>query len=86
MPETVASQVDGAALPGVEGMHLRRIEFDGGPSVCGFEGCVSCARPRLGCTGTPHHPGALLKRVGDTRIVYANGARMSSCRRPGLLA
>lgn len=66
-------------------MHLRRIEFDGGPSVCGFEGCVSCARPRrgrlhghteVGCTGTPHHPGALLKRVGDTRIVYANGTRM----------
>jgi hypothetical protein len=29
--------VDGAAIPGVEGIHLRRIEFDGAPSVRGFE-------------------------------------------------
>jgi len=121
---------------GIEDMHLRRIELDGGLSVCGFEGCVryrrSCGtvgpgysqrearrlarrlppadlllchcppygvnddpedpahvgftalrewvlehRPRLLLHGHTHpQPGALLERLGDTRVVYVNGARI----------
>jgi|tagenome__1003787_1003787.scaffolds.fasta_scaffold20261865_2 Icc-related predicted phosphoesterase len=121
---------------GVEDLHLRRVELDGGPSVCGFEGCVDYRRgggdggptytqhraaklvrklppadvvichcppygvnddpddpahvgfvglrewvlehrPRLLLHGHTHpHPGRLAERLGATRILYVNGARI----------
>jgi uncharacterized protein len=121
---------------GIEDLHMRRIELDGGPSVCGFEGCVSyrrscgkvgpsysqrrarrflrrlppadvllCHCPPYGVNDDPDDPahvgfaalrewvlehrprlllhghtypqhGTLLERLGDTRVVYVNGARI----------
>jgi Icc-related predicted phosphoesterase len=121
---------------GIEDMHMRRIELDHGPSVAGFEGCVSYRRgigpvgpsysqrqaakllrrlpaadivvthcppygvnddpddpahvgftalrewvlehkPKVLLHGHTHpQPGTLDHRLGDTRIVYVNGARV----------
>jgi uncharacterized protein len=121
---------------GIEDLHMRRIELDGGVSVCGFEGCVEyhrdhgehgpvysqrraaklirklpaadvlichCPpfgvnddpddpahigfvalrewvlehRPRVLLHGHTHpNPAALVDRLGDTRVVYVNGARV----------
>jgi Icc-related predicted phosphoesterase len=36
---------------GIDDAHLRRIELDGGPSVSGFEGCVSYRRSAHGSVG-----------------------------------
>ena len=123
-------------LFGVEDVHLRRVELDGGTSVCGFEGCVAyhrdrgehgptytqrqaarlarklpsadvlichcppsgvnddpqdpahvgfealrdwvlAQRPRVLLHGHTHpHPGGLVGRLGATRVVYVNGARV----------
>src|SRR5690349_13572732 len=114
---------------GIEDLHLRRVELEGGLSLCGFEGCVEhgpaysqrnaaklvrrlpradvlichCPpygvnddpddpahvgflalrewvlehRPRVLLHGHTHpNPGALVERLGDTRVVYVNGARL----------
>jgi uncharacterized protein len=121
---------------GIEDVHLRRVALDGGPSVCGFEGCVAYGRdtgergptytqrkatklvrrlppadvlichcppfgvnddpddpahvgfeglrdwvlehrPKLLLHGHTHpHPGRMVTRLGDTRVVYVNGARI----------
>jgi uncharacterized protein len=121
---------------GIEDLHLRRLELDGGLSVAGFEGCVAYPRGRGGCgpaysqreaaklirrlppadvlichcppfgvnddPDDPAHvgfealrewvlehrpgllvhghthpnPAALVHRIGDTRVVYVNGARV----------
>jgi Icc-related predicted phosphoesterase len=121
---------------GIEDLHLRRVELDGGVSLCGFEGGVSYRRdrgdsgptytqrqaaklirklppadvvlchcppygvnddpddpahvgfvalrewvlehrPRLLLHGHTHpHPGTLVQRLGDTHVVYVNGARV----------
>jgi Icc-related predicted phosphoesterase len=127
---------------GIEDLHLRRVELDGGPSVCGFEGCVAYARgtgavgpsytqrqatrmlrrlpaadvvichcppfgvnddpddrahvgftglrdwvlehrPRLLLHGHTHpQPGRIATRIGDTRVVYVNGARIVDLPEP----
>jgi Icc-related predicted phosphoesterase len=121
---------------GIDNLHLRRIELDGGLSFSGFEGCVSYRRsggdvgpsftqkeasrlvrrlpaadvllchcppygvnddpddqahvgfeglrdwvlekrPRVLLHGHTHpQPGRLMDRIGDTRVVYVNGARV----------
>ena len=121
---------------GIENLHLRRLDLDGGPSFTGFEGCVSyrrgggavgpsftqrqagklvrklppadvllCHCPPLGVNDDPDdhahlgfaalrkwvlahrprvllhghthpQPGALTRALGDTRVVYVNGAQV----------
>jgi uncharacterized protein len=121
---------------GIEDLHLRRLDLDGGPSFCGFQGCVAYQRgagkvgpsysqreakrlvkrlppadvllchcpplgvnddpddrahvgfdglrdwvlrhqPRLLLHGHTHpQPGQLTDRLGETRVVYVNGARV----------
>ena len=121
---------------GVEDVHLRRVDLEGGLTVCGFEGCVEYRRergergpvysqreaarlirrlppadvvvchcppygvnddpddpahvgfvalrdwvlehrPKLLLHGHTHpNPAALVTRLGDTRVVYVNGARI----------
>jgi Icc-related predicted phosphoesterase len=129
---------------GIEDLHLRCVELRGGPTVCGFEGCVAYRRgggdrgpvytqreaaklvkrlppadvlichcpprgvnddpedpahigfealrdwvlehrPRLLLHGHTHpHPGNLVQRLGDTRVVYVNGARIVGLPQPSL--
>jgi len=128
---------------GIDDVHLRRVELDGGPTVCGFEGCVDyrhgageygpmysqrkaaklvrklppadvviCHCPPYGVNDDPDdpahvgfeglrdwvlehrpalllhghthpHPGRLVPRLGETRIVYVNGARIVELPRAG---
>jgi uncharacterized protein len=121
---------------GIENLHMRRVELDGGPAFAGFEGCVAyrrsgtkigpqysqrqarrlarrlppadvlvCHCPPRGVNDDPSDPAhigfdalrdwvdkhqprwllhghvhpvpvGLTERVGDTRVVYVNGARV----------
>jgi Icc-related predicted phosphoesterase len=57
------------------------------PAHVGFEALrdwVLEHRPRLLLHGHTHpHPGNLVERVGDTRVVYVNGARIVTLPAPG---
>jgi Icc-related predicted phosphoesterase len=59
---------------GIEDLHLRRVELDGGVTVCGFEGCVSYRRDRgeLGPTYTQRRAAKLMRKLPPADVVICH--------------
>jgi len=56
---------------GIEDMHLRRIELDHGPSITGFEGCMTCPgrRSEAGPSYSRREARRLIRRLPPADIL-----------------